>query len=168
MVPQHLLRETSTTDGQETPFIYMRHFIYMLLNCFMNQALCFTPGILPCASCSLYKPLGLPLICFPRVPRFENIYTRKKERSWKKRKEIKAQSELTCVNLRNHCEEGLFGSAALTLSPQVLGLMGDHFPPSDCVNEEAVDLPGTGKTCVLHYLDSLYCFSLLLAGNMQP
>lgn len=126
-------------------------------------------GILPCASFSLYKPLGLALICFPRVPRFENIYMRKKKRRRKKRKEIKAQSEFTSVNLNQYWYESLFSVAVLTPSPQVLRLMADCFSPFDCVNEEAVDSHGTGKTYVLHYLDSLYCFSLsLLAGNMQP
>lgn len=142
---------------------------YTLLNYFMNQGLCFMPGISPCASFSFYKPPGLALICFPRVPKFENVYSRKKERGRKKREEIKAQSEFTPVNLSQHWYEGLFSFAVLTPSPQVLGLMGDCFSPFDCVNEEAVDSHGTGKTYVLHYLDSLYCFSLsLLAGNMQP
>lgn len=49
------------------------------------------------------------------------------------------------------------------------GIKGGPFAPLDCVNEEAVDSRGPGKTYVLHYLDSLYCFSLsLLAGNTQP
>lgn len=144
-------------------------FIYVLLNYFMNRALCFMAGILPCASLSLYKPRGPALICSPTAPGFENVYTRKKERGRKKRKEIKAQSEFTSVSLSEHWYDGLFSFAVLTPSPQVLGLMGDWFSPFDCVNEEAVDSHGTGKTYVLHYLDSLYCFSLsLLAGNMQP
>lgn len=47
--------------------------------------------------------------------------------------------------------------------------IGGAFSPLDCVNEEAVDSRGAGETYVLHYLDSLYCFSLsLLAGNTQP
>lgn len=93
----------------------------------------------------------------------------RRERGWKKRKEFKAQHEFIIVNLTQHQYEGLLSSAVLTPSPQVLGLMGNCFSPSDCVNEEAVDSHGTGKTYVLHYLDSLYCFSLsLLAGNTQP
>lgn len=49
------------------------------------------------------------------------------------------------------------------------GIKGGPFSPLDCVNEEAIDSRGPGKTYVLHYLDSLYCFSLsLLAGNTQP
>lgn len=63
----------------------------------------------------------------------------RRERGWKKRKEFKAQHEFISVNLIQHQYEGLLSPAVLTLSPQVLGLMGNCFSPSDCVNEEAVD-----------------------------
>lgn len=102
----------------------------------MNRALCFMPGILPCASFTLHKPLGLPLICFPRVQRFGNLDTRKKERGRQKRQEIKAQSELTGGESQSALIRGL-SSVTLTPSAQVLGLVGDCFPPSDCVKEEA-------------------------------
>lgn len=58
------------------------NFIYTLLNYFMNRALCSMPGILPCASFSLYKPLGLALICVPRVPSLKTyIPGKEKEKS---------------------------------------------------------------------------------------
>lgn len=161
-----LLRNTATVCGQNYPFL---NFIYTLLNSFTNQALCFMPGVVPHASFSLHKPMGLALICFPSIPGFENASTTERKRGWSEKKEVRAQSKFPPVNLIRCRYEGWLSCAVLTPSPQVLGLMGDCFSPSDCVNEEAVDSHGTGKTYVLHYLDSLYCFSLLLlAGNTQP
>lgn len=94
----------------------------------MNRALCFIPGILPCASSSLYKPLGLALICFPRVPRSENVYTGKKERGRKKEKRNQStkrdhfwQSEWTPI-------WGWWGSAALSPHLGCWGHRGLFFP----------------------------------------
>lgn len=85
--PCHKLRP------RELPIL---NFIYRLLNYFMNRALCSMPGILPCASFSLYKPLGLALICVPRVPSLKMYMPGEGKR------EIKAQSEFTCANLSRH------------------------------------------------------------------
>lgn len=115
-----LLRNRYSPWPRDPPIF---NLIYMLLNCFMNPAPRFMPGILPCAVSSLYKPLGLALICFPRVPRSENLDTRKKERGRKQSRAIKAQSEITSEDRSEHGSEGWSGSSA-----QVLGSPGAVFP----------------------------------------